>query len=292
MQINLTPQKTTVPEIIKLMADQRLIEDGSYTFNNVEEAAISPAVQKLFYLPFIKRVLISTNYIAIERYNIAEWDDVIDEVITQLTESIANEPILKEQNTATQGARNVEVYIESTPNPNALKFISNLGLSDTPIDILRGQHKDHPLLQNIFDTYKWINKVFINMNYLALTKDEDAIWENDQQAIRATITQYLKEGIDFTALKPEVAEESSLPDNVQASEYDDKIKDILEEYIKPAVSQDGGDISFHSYDQGKVYVRLSGACSGCPSSTATLKNGIENLLKDMLPRVVSEVVAV
>lgn len=292
MEMTLTPEKTTVNEIIKLVSNSRLVDDGSYTFNNVEEAAVSPAIQKLFYLPFIKRVLVSTNYIALERYNIVEWDDVIDQVIDTLTTSLKTEPILKDQNTSIEGARNIEIYIESTPNPNALKFISNLGLSDTPIDILRGQQEEHPLLTTLFNQYKWISKAFINMNYIALTKEEDATWEDDQHEIRSIISQYLKEGIDFSALKDTSETTATLPDTVTASEYDQKIIDILDEYIKPAVAQDGGDISFHSYRQGQVFVRLSGACSGCPSSTATLKNGIENLLKEMLPKVVEEVIAV
>lgn len=182
-------------------------------------------------------------------------------------------------------SRNVYIYLESNPNPNSLKFVANFMLVpegesyDFP-DAGSAQHA--PLAQELFG-FDHVDRVFYMSNFITVTKDEAVEWGEIQEPIKQHIKQYLE------AERPLLVPEAMSEDH--AGPEDDetvvKIKSILDEYIRPAVEQDGGAISFHSFREGTVKVLLQGACSGCPSSTITLKAGIENLLKTMVPEVQS-----
>ncbi|MFY0651590.1 MAG: NifU family protein [Cyclobacteriaceae bacterium] len=175
------------------------------------------------------------------------------------------------------------IYFESNPNPNSLKFVTNSML------LPAGEYYDFPdiesasnseLAQELF-TYPFVRGVFFMSNFITVTKDEDSDWEEVKESLKAHIKDYLEAG--KTLVKEHFAPEPV--DVTPDSEIDTKIKAVLDEYIKPAVESDGGAISFESFDAGTVRVVLQGACSGCPSSTLTLKAGIENLLKRMIPEV-------
>jgi NFU1 iron-sulfur cluster scaffold homolog, mitochondrial len=185
---------------------------------------------------------------------------------------------------------NVHIYLESNPNPNSLKFVTNLILlpEGESFDFPDAESAVHaPLAQELFGI-EYVERVFYMNNFITVTKSEAVEWIEIQDKIKQHIKQYLEEGKPIL-VNDAMANGSAINEN--DSETVKKIKGILDEYIRPAVEQDGGAISFHSFDDGVVKVLLQGSCSGCPSSTITLKAGIENLLKTMLPNEVKEVEA-
>ncbi|MEB2784672.1 NifU family protein [Algoriphagus persicinus] len=185
-------------------------------------------------------------------------------------------------------ARPVHLYMEANPNPNSLKFVANFMLVDEGVSFdfpdAEGA-KISPLALELFN-FAAVERVFIASNFVTVTKSENVEWAEIQGIVRDHIKQYLESG---KAPVPVGFEKDPLFDE-NDSEVVKKIKGILDEYIRPAVEQDGGAIVFHSFHEGVVKVQLQGSCSGCPSSTVTLKAGIQNLLTRMLPEV-KEVVA-
>jgi Fe-S cluster biogenesis protein NfuA len=193
------------------------------------------------------------------------------------------------------------IYAESTPNPATMKFVSNRYL------VVDGQVYEYgleddlansPLAERLLN-FPFVSNVFIASNFVALTKTDIIEWEDVIHQIRDFLGEFLNNDgvvIKQSDLDLEQSEEKGSgiqsPKREELEGIDAKIADILEEYIKPAVETDGGAIHFHSYNEGKVSVVLKGACSGCPSSTMTLKAGIENMLKDMLPGQIKEVEAI
>ncbi len=200
--VSIYAEMTPNPAVMKFVANKKLIDFDSIEFKNIEEAAGSPLAAKLFHFPFVKEIFISANYVSISKYNIAEWDDVVLEVRTFITEYLQNN----------------EGFVMDDPNKIA----------------------------------------------------EKEVVEN----LEAAVTN------------------GAIPKTENLNDIEKRIVAILEEYVKPAVQNDGGNIAFISYEDKKVNVLLQGACSGCPSSTATLKQGIQNILQQMLPTLVDDVVAV
>lgn len=190
--------------------------------------------------------------------------------------------------------RVVTVYTEASPNPNSLKFVLNFNLlENTSIDYPSITDAGNcPLVKELFSTFDFVERVFLAANFITITKSEAADWYEVSPAIREHIKNYLQEEKPlFTEAIKSSIEES--PQHPQEADSDTvvKIKSLLDDYVRPAVEQDGGAISFHSYNEGVVKVLLQGSCSGCPSSTLTLKSGIENLLKRMMPDEINEVIA-
>jgi Fe-S cluster biogenesis protein NfuA len=194
------------------------------------------------------------------------------------------------------------IYAEMTPNPNTMKFVSNRWLitNDKSYEILADQRVGgpSPLAEKLFN-FPFINGVFMAGNFVTITKSDAIEWNDVVMELRDFITEYLNsEGMEVIRHElienaEKEKEEANADDSVAKmySNFDKKIVEILDEYIRPAVESDGGAIEFDSFENGVVKVVLKGACSGCPSSTATLKGGIESLLKNMLPEV-TEVVAI
>jgi len=192
------------------------------------------------------------------------------------------------------------MYAEMTPNPNTMKFVANRWLvtNDRSYEVLANERvgSPSPLAEALFN-FPFVNGVFIAGNFVTITKSEAIEWQDIMIELRDFISEFLNtEGneiirAEFLTAEPEAVSVSSDGDSAAATpstdltDFDKKIVEILDEYIKPAVESDGGAIEFHSFDAGTVKVVLKGACSGCPSSTATLKGGIESLLKSMLPEV-------
>ena len=180
----------------------------------------------------------------------------------------------------------IHIYLESNPNPNSLKFVVNEMLvpEGMSFDYPDAQSaKEAPLAQELFG-YPFVDRVFYMSNFITITKKPDVEWLEVQDGLKRHIMRFLESG--------QLILENKTPSQVQNEEETEtikKIKTILDEYIRPAVEQDGGAIAYHSYKDGVVRVTLQGSCSGCPSSTVTLKAGIENLFKKMMPE---EVLAV
>jgi Fe-S cluster biogenesis protein NfuA len=201
------------------------------------------------------------------------------------------------------------VYAEMTPNPSAMKFVADRALVSGGLQVeyrSKAEAKNSsPLAEELFN-FPFVTNVFISGNFVTVTKDGSLGWEMVVMQLREYIREWLMDNeVTVSAIPSELLQRAPIVDPtelgapkpavdysaMEASPYDDEIRFLLDEYVRPAVEQDGGAIDFMAYKDKKVYVQMKGSCSGCPSSTATLKGGIENLLKSKLPDVVEEVVA-
>lgn len=195
---------------------------------------------------------------------------------------------------------NYSIYAESTPNPEVMKFVSNRMLSDKSLEILTASEgKDIPLVNELFKL-PFVKSVFISSNFVSVTKTENVEWQTIALQLRIYIADYLNsieiinhtESISITKIEEsESTSERKTEDKREFEGTEKEIADLLDEYIRPAVEGDGGSITLHSFKDGIVSVTLSGACNGCPSSTVTLKQGIEGLLKQKMGDKIKEVVA-
>jgi Fe-S cluster biogenesis protein NfuA len=192
------------------------------------------------------------------------------------------------------------VYAEMTPNPNSLKFVADRALVpgnsiaefNDPVEATGVSDIAVSLFQ-----FPFVKGVFIMNNFVTVTKQDDIDWDMVKNEIREHIQRFLMENkwavsedFEGSEIEGEEMPKPALAEHKVGNELEQKIADLLDEYVKPAVERDGGIIQLDSFKNGTVTVNLRGACSGCPSSTVTLKDGIENLLKTMLPEV-HEVVA-
>ena len=259
----------------------------SFEYNNIDDAKNSQLAQELFYLPFVKKVYITPSFISIERFNIVEWEDVEEEVKNLIENYLNSEKeviseVKKEKNNP------ISIYTESTPNPSVLKFVSNKLIVDGSFEFNNiDEAQEMEFAKKLFE-FSYVKSIYISKNFVSITKYDLKNWDEVTLELRNFIKNYLeKNEINFTSKKAEMKE-------INLDDTSKKIISILDEYIKPAVSSDGGNILFDSYDKDKKLVKviLQGACSGCPSSTVTLKNGIENMLKEMLSDKVNSVEAI
>lgn len=273
--------------IVKFETNFFLTNHQNYEYNNIDDASNSPLAQQLFYLPFVKKIYISSNFIAIERFNIVEWNDVQQEVADQIENYLNEGNVVINENEKIKKTA-VTVYAESTPNPSAMKFVSNKNLVNSLFEFTSiDQTSKSPLARGLFN-FAYVKSVFIEKNYISITKYEIAVWDEITMELREFIRSHIEDGKPVVELDSnDIIKHSEEQKTKEFDKLDDiskEIINILEEYVKPAVAADGGNIQFKSYDADskKVSVILQGACSGCPSSTFTLKNGIENMLKEML----------
>lgn len=287
---NVIIKTTQNPTILKFELKNFITKGKGYEFKNIDEAAPSPLAQQLFYLPFVKTVYISQNFVAIERYNIVEWDDVKDAVAEQLDDFIAKGGVVikEEEPKPWEKKTPATVYGETTPNPAVLKFVANLRLTTTAAEFHNiDEATASPLAQELFK-FPYVKEVFIDENYVSVTKYDAYDWNDITLEVRSFIRDFIQNG--GTVVDTSLLDQSPKAQKQKIEHFDhldttsQQIVNILEEYVKPAVQADGGNILFDSYDpaEKRVKVVLQGACSGCPSSTFTLKSGIENMLKDML----------
>ncbi len=185
----------------------------------------------------------------------------------------------------------VSIYTEMTPNPETMKFVANkLLYPGKSVDFqVEDQAKPSPLAMELFG-FPFIKGVFIASNFVTLTKTSETDWNDIIPSMRQFLKEYLEEGKVIINEEELPKKEINNVINDDDSDVVKRIKELLENYVKPAVEMDGGAIAFKNYEQGKVTLLLQGSCSGCPSSTITLKSGIEGMMKRMIPEV-TEVVA-
>ena len=286
--MKITIKETQNPTILKFEFADFITQNENFEYKNIDEAKNSPLAQQLFYLPFVKTVYISGNFIAIERFSIVEWNDVQDAVAEQIENYISGGGIIIMPNENPSQKKPISVYGETTPNPASLKFVVNIALTKTAAEFKNiDEASPSPLAIELFK-FHYIKEIFIAENYISITKYDSISWEEITLELRTFIKQYIENGgivLDESKITDDVKQEKQQIknfDNLDTTSQ--QIINILEEYVKPAVAADGGNILFDSYDETekRVKVVLQGACNGCPSSTFTLKSGIENMLKDML----------
>jgi Fe-S cluster biogenesis protein NfuA len=284
----ITTKDTQNPSILKFEFEDFITQNESFEFKNIDEAKNSPLAQQLFYLPFVKIVYISGNFIAIEKFSIVEWEDVKDAVAEQIELFVSNGGLIITPSENKTQKQPITVYGETTPNPAALKFVVSRMLTKTAIEFKNiDETAASPLAKELFK-FAYVKEVFMDENYISVTKYEINDWQDITLEIRSFIKQYIENGgivLDENLVTASVEQEAIKTENFDKLDLtSQQIINILEEYVKPAVQADGGNIAFESYDEATKIAKviLQGACSGCPSSTFTLKSGIENMLKSML----------
>lgn len=192
------------------------------------------------------------------------------------------------ENEANDTGHAMFIQTEPTPNPNTLKFLPGKDVlgDKTAFFTSKENAAESPLAQALFELPD-IRAIFYGSDFITVTKTEAAHWDVLKAQILTTLMEHYQSGNPLMVSAGASAATNEKSYNAEDQEIVDQIKELLETRVRPAVAQDGGDIIFHSYEDGIVKLEMHGACSGCPSSTATLKNGIENMLKHYVPEVVA-----
>lgn len=284
-------EPTENPKVIKFVADYNLIP-GSLELDRSSDISEIPLAQELFNYPFVERVFITANFVAVAKQDTVEWEHVVESLKNVIEDELLANPRIYLQ----KKKELYEIYAEMTPNPNVMKFVSNKLLLEGFVEVKsRDQADEVPLAQAIFNEFDFTKEIFISDNFVAVTKDNSVEWHEIMMAVRGFIAEYLQTGGVISTIEAQ-RHENPVEKIINRDYTDDeqKISDILNEYVAPAVENDGGKISLLEYDQASKTAKmlLQGACSGCPSSTATLKNGIEGILKQFVPELVEKVEAV
>lgn len=284
-------EPTENSKVMKFVADYNLMP-GSLELDRTSDVSELPLAKKLFVYPFVERIFITANFIAVAKQDGVEWDNVVEPLKDIIEAELETNPRVY-----LQKEKEVQlVFAEMTPNPMVMKFVSTKILLDGFVEVKsKDDAAEVPLAKAIFNEFDFTKEVFISDNFVAVTKNVSVEWHEVMVAVRTFITEYLQNGGKISNATPQKHE--SPVENLMNREYtetEQKISDILKEYVAPAVESDGGKISLMEYvpETKTAKMLLQGACSGCPSSTATLKGGIENLLKQFVPELVEKVEAV
>ncbi|PWN63162.1 NifU family protein [Chryseobacterium oncorhynchi] len=284
-------EPTENPKVMKFVADYNLIP-GSLELDRTSDVSEIPLAQELFNYPFVERIFITANFVAVAKQDTIEWEHVAESLKNVIEDELLANPRLYLQ----KKKEMYQIYSEMTPNPNVMKFVSSKLLMEGFVEVKsREAATEVPLAAAIFNEFDFATEVFISDNFVAVTKNHSVEWHEVMSTVRALISDYLQNGGEISNVEPQ-KHENPVEKIINRDYTDDeqKISDILNEYVAPAVENDGGKISLMEYDESTKTARmlLQGACSGCPSSTATLKNGIENILKQFVPDLVERVEAV
>ena len=284
-------EPTENPKVMKFVADYNLIP-GSLELDRNSDITEIPLAQELFKYPFVERVFVTANFIAVAKQDGVDWENLIDPLKGVIAAELEANPRIYLQKKKEEHM----IYAEMTPNPMVMKFVSSKSLMDGFIEVKsREEAKEVPLAKAIFEEFDFAKEVFISDNFVAVTKNVSVEWHEVMVTVRTFVSDYLQKGGEISSVTPHKHESPAA--GIMNREYnadEQKISDILNEYVAPAVEGDGGKISLMEYDAETKTAKmlLQGACSGCPSSTATLKGGIENILKQFLPELVENVEAV
>ena len=288
---NILIEPTENPKVMKFVADYNLIP-GSLELDRNSDISEIPMAQELFNYPFVERIFITANFVAVAKQDTVEWEHVAESLKNVIEDELLANPRIYLQ----KKKEMYQIYAEMTPNPNVMKFVSNMLLLEGFVEVKsRDAAADVPLAQAIFDEFDFAKEVFVSDNFVAVTRDNSVEWHQIMMAVRGFIAEYLQNGGKISNVQAQKHENPV--ENIIKRDYTDneqKISDILNEYVAPAVENDGGKISLMEYDEASKTAKmlLQGACSGCPSSTATLKGGIEIILKQFVPDLVEKVEAV
>ena len=190
----------------------------------------------------------------------------------------------------------VTIYAEMTPNPKAMKFVANIAIvsNGQAYEFLSGEESSQSPLAKVLFTFPFVKMVLLSQNFITLTIIDNLEWSDVMLEVRDYLTNYLQAGqpiidesvkVENAIPSTEEKEFTPLPKPGEIRDIDKKIQHILKEYVSPAIENDGGAISFESFQEGELKVKLSGACNGCPSSTQTLQYGIKNIFEKLLPQV-------
>ncbi len=284
-------ETTENPKVMKFVTDYQLIP-GSVELDRETDVTEIPLAQELFKFAFVDKIFITSNFVAISKLDSVEWEHVAESLKMVIKDQLLENPRIYAQKQRLLYA----IYAEMTPNPSVMKFVSDRLLLPGFIEAKNIEKATEvPLAKAIFEEFEFAKEVFISDNFVAVTKDDTMEWHEMMVAVRSFIADYLQNGGVISNLASQNHETPVVEIiNREYTDVEQKISDILMEYVAPAVENDGGKISLMEYvaETKTAKMLLQGACSGCPSSTATLKNGIENILKQFLPDVVEHVEAV
>lgn len=286
-----TIEPTANEKVMKFVAEYTLVP-GSLEFDRSSDVADIPLAQELFKYPFVDKIFITANFIAVAKQDSVEW-----ELIAESLREVIQDQLLEHPRIYKEKKRELfPIYAEMTPNPAVMKFVSQRYIVEGFLEIKsKDQAAQIPLAQALFDAFTFVKEVFISDNFVAVTKDHSVEWHEVMVPVRSFIADFLQAGNKVSLIatqKHESPVEQLI--NRDYTENEQRISEILTEYVSPAVENDGGKISLLEYNAETKTAKmlLQGACSGCPSSTATLKGGIENILKQFLPDMVEKVEAV
>ncbi len=284
-------EPTENPKVMKFVADYNLIP-GSLELDRNSDISEIPLAQELFKYPFVERVFVTANFIAVAKQDGVDWENVVEPLQGIIAKELDANPRIYLQ----KQKEEYMIYAEMTPNPMVMKFVSSKTLMDGFIEVKSQEDAvEVPLAKAIFEEFDYAKEIFISDNFVAVTKNVSVEWHEVMVTVRAFVSDYLQNGGAISNVTPQKHESPAA--GIMNREYnadEQKISDILNEYVAPAVEGGGGKISLVEYDADTKTAKmlLQGACSGCPSSTATLKGGIENILKQFLPELVENVEAV
>ena len=272
-----------------VLSSEKEIYTKRISFSDDSSAEQFPIVKQLFFLPFIKSVILDKHLILIEKLDFLEWKDVQEEVVEQI------ENFLNGGGLIFQIINPITIYAENTPNPSVIKFVANKKLVNVAHEFKDSKSASYCNIAKALFNHDFISEIYIDFNFISITISKEYSWENHIMEIREYILSFVSDGNEI--IDPKFDIDDIKVDKVDFDKLDDISKEIaklIDNQIKPAVASDGGNILFQSYDSDSLEVKviLQGACSGCPSSTYTLKNGIETMLKDYLPGKISNVVAI
>lgn len=284
-------EPTQNPKVMKFVTDYNLIP-GSLELDRDSDISEIPIAQELFNYPFVNRIFITANFVAIAKEDTVEWEHIIENLKNVIEDELLANPRIYLQ----KRKELYQIYSEMTPNPAVMKFVSNKILIDGFIEVKSKENATEiPLAKGLYEKFDFVKEVFISDNFVAVTKDEQFQWHEIMTNVRSFIVEFLQAGKTISDIEPHPHENPAQKIiNREYTENEQKINDILNEYVAPAVENDGGKISLIEYDEENKTAKmlLQGACSGCPSSTATLKNGIQSILKQFIPDLVENVEAV
>jgi len=276
---------------MKFVCDETLTA-GGLEISKDDAAQESLLAQELLQFPFVSKVFITANFVAVQKIDGIEWEMVADEIKEIVNRHLNEGTILLQF----QKEDPFTLYVEMTPNPAVMKFVTNkllykgIAEAKNPEDVA-----DFPLAKELY-SFDYVKEVFVTENYISITKVQEADWNEIALELRYYLLDYLQSDKEIIS-ENYVPLQNPYEKTFVKKDYSDvelEINDIISEYIQPAVAGDGGNIQLIEFEEETKTARmlLQGACSGCPSSTITLKNGIETMLKEMMPGKVENVEAI
>ena len=283
--------QTPNPNIMKFVCDETLTA-GGLEISKEDAAEESLLAQELLQFPFVSKVFITANFVAVQKIDGIEWEMVADEIKEIVNRHLNEGTILLQF----QKEDPFTLYVEMTPNPAVMKFVTNKLLYKGIAEAKNAEDiADFPLAKELY-SFDYVKEVFVTENYISITKVQEADWNEIALELRYYLLDYLQSDKEIIS-ENYVPLQNPYEKTFVKKDYSDvelEINDIISEYIQPAVAGDGGNIQLIEFEEETKTARmlLQGACSGCPSSTITLKNGIETMLKQMMPGKVENVEAI